>query len=138
VRDDWHRDYIVYVPSPHRVVDKMLQVAALKPTDVLYALGCGDGRILIAVAKKYGVKAVGFDIDPQRIAEARDKRARAGVDSLVTLVQADILTVDLTPATVVTMVLSTRLLIELFPHLAKLAPSMPSTSTGATGRSSAQ
>jgi SAM-dependent methyltransferase len=117
---DRHR-FIVYVPTPHRLVDKMLQVAKLKSTDVLYDLGCGDGRILIAAAKK-GAKAVGFDIDPARIAEARENVARAGVESLVTLERADVLTVDLTPATVVTMYLSPRVIEKLVPHLEKLAP----------------
>jgi SAM-dependent methyltransferase len=117
---DRHR-FIVYVPTPHRIVDKMLQVAKLKSTDVLYDLGCGDGRILIAAAKK-GARAVGFDIDPERIAEARENVARAGVESLVTLERADVLTVDLTPATVVTMYLSPRVIEKLVPHLEKLAP----------------
>ena len=117
---DRHR-FIVYVPTPHRIVDKMLQVAKLKSTDVLYDLGCGDGRILIAAAKK-GARAVGIDIDPVRMAEARENVARAGVESLVRLERADVLAVDLTPATVVTMYLSPRVIEKLVPHLEKLAP----------------
>ena len=118
----YNHTFIVYVPTPHRIVDKMLQVAKLKSTDVLYDLGCGDGRILVAAAKKYGARAVGFDIDPARIAEARENVARAGVESLVTIERADVVTVDLTPATVVTMYLSPRVIARLVPHLEKLAP----------------
>ena len=115
------RRFIVYVPTPHRIVDRMLQVAKVKSTDVLYDLGCGDGRILIAAAKK-GARAVGFDIDPARIAEARENVARAGVESLVTIERADVLTVDLTPATVVTMYLSPQVIGKLTLHLMQLAP----------------
>ena len=120
-QDPYRRRFIVYVPTPHRIVDQMLQVAKLKSTDVLYDLGCGDGRILIAAAKK-GARAVGFDIDPARIAEARENVARAGVESLVTIERADVLTVDLTPATVVTMYLSPQVIGKLRLHLMDLAP----------------
>lgn len=120
--DTAHRGFILYVPTPQKVVDKMLQVAGLRTGDVLYNLGCGDGRIMVTAALQYGIKAAGFDIDPQRVAEARDNIVRAGVDSLVTVERADIFTVDLTPATVVTMYLSPRLNVRLRPQLEKLAP----------------
>lgn len=117
-----HRGFILYVPTPQKVVDRMLQVAGLRTGDVLYDLGCGDGRIMVTAALQYGIKAVGFDIDPQRVAEAHDNIARSGVESLVTVERADIFTVDLTPATVVTMYLSPRLNVRLRPQLDKLAP----------------
>ena len=60
---------VMYVPTPHEVVDKMLDLAQVKKGDVLYDLGCGDGRIVVAAAERFGVKAVGFDVDPKRVAE---------------------------------------------------------------------
>ena len=68
---------VIYVPTPQPVVEAMLEAAGVKPGDVVYDLGCGDGRIVVMAAKKYGVKAVGFDIDPQRI-EAKLRRGPAG------------------------------------------------------------
>ena len=63
---------VVYVPTPQAVVEKMLEMADVKKTDVLYDLGCGDGRIPVTAAKKFGCKAFGFDIDPQRVKESRE------------------------------------------------------------------
>jgi SAM-dependent methyltransferase len=122
---DWCADHdhpcVVYVPTPQKVVDKMLQVAKLQSTDVLYDLGCGDGRILVTAAKKYGVHAFGFDINPDRVNEARQNARLAGVEELVSIEQQDVFTVDLTPATVVTVYLLPRLNLRLAPQLAKLA-----------------
>ena len=70
---------VIYVPTPHEVVDDMLRLANVHKGDVLYDLGSGDGRIAIAAAKKYGIKAVGIDIDPERIREATDNAKKAGV-----------------------------------------------------------
>jgi precorrin-6B methylase 2 len=120
--DSSHRHFVLYVPTPYAVIDKMLEVARLRRDDVLYDLGCGDGRIPVKAAQEYGVKAVGIDIDPQRIAEARANVAQAGVESLVTLEQANVLEVDLSPATVIAMYLSPKLLARLAPRLARLAP----------------
>jgi SAM-dependent methyltransferase len=113
---------IEYVPTPQNIVDKMLDVAKLKKTDVLYDLGCGDGRIVVTAAKKYGVKAIGFDIDPQRVRESRDNVAKNDVGHLVTIELKDVFKVDLSPATVVTLYLLPELNVKLIPQLEKLNP----------------
>jgi SAM-dependent methyltransferase len=111
---------IEYVPTPQNVVDKMLDAAKLTKNDVLYDLGCGDGRIVVTAAKKYGVKARGFDIDPVRVRESRENVKKAGVEDLVTIEQKDIFTIDLTPASVVTLYLLPELNVRLIPQLEKL------------------
>jgi protein-L-isoaspartate O-methyltransferase len=111
---------VIFVPTPQNVVDKMLELAQLKKGDVLYDLGCGDGRIVVTAAKKYGVKAVGFDVDPQRIKEARANVASSGVENLVTIRQADIFETDLREANVVTLYLLPELNVRLMPQLRQL------------------
>ncbi|MCS7091674.1 MAG: methyltransferase domain-containing protein [Limisphaera sp.] len=113
---------VIYVPTPMPVVEKMLELAEIKPGDVVYDLGCGDGRIVVTAAKKYGVKAVGFDIDPQRVREARENVRSNKVEHLVTIKQADIFTLDLSEATVVTLYLLPELNVRLMPQLAKMKP----------------
>lgn len=113
---------VIFVPTPQSTVDKMLELAELKPTDVLYDLGCGDGRIVVTAAKKYGVKAVGFDIDPQRVKESRENVKKNGVEHLVSIQQADIFTLDLSKANVITLYLLPRLNVRLIPQLEKLSP----------------
>jgi uncharacterized protein (TIGR03000 family) len=93
---------IIYVPTPHKVVDKMLQMAKVTKDDVVFDLGCGDGRVVVTAAKKYGARGVGIDIDPQRIKEARDNVRKNKVEKLVEIRQGDALKVpDLGRATVV-------------------------------------
>lgn len=113
---------VVYVPTPQRLVDKMLEMAEVKPGDVVYDLGCGDGRIVVTAARKYGVKAVGVDIDPQRVKEAMENVRSNKVEHLVTIKQADIFTLDLRPASVVTLYLLPDLNVKLMPQLEKLKP----------------
>jgi SAM-dependent methyltransferase len=113
---------VIFVPTPMPVVEKMLQMAEVKKGDVVYDLGCGDGRIVVTAAKKYGVKAMGFDIDPQRVKEALENVRTNGVEHLVTIKQADIFTLDLTPASVVTLYLLPELNVRLMPQLQKLKP----------------
>jgi SAM-dependent methyltransferase len=113
---------VIYVPTPRKVVDEMLRMAELKPEDVVYDLGCGDGRIVIAAAKLRGVRAIGYDIDPERVKEARANVRAAGVEHLVRIEQADVFTLDLTGATVITLYLLPQLNVRLMPQLARLRP----------------
>lgn len=99
-------DLSPFVPTPARVAERMLALAEVKPGDVVYDLGCGDGEIVIAAAKRAGVRCVGVDIDPQRIAEARVNARRHGVENMIAFVRANALDVDLSPATVVTLYLA--------------------------------
>lgn len=111
---------VIYVPTPQVVVDKMLEMAEVKTGDIVYDLGCGDGRIVVTAAKKYGVKAIGYDIDPQRVKEARANVKAAGVEHLVRIEEADVFTLDLTGASVITLYLLPSLNVRLMPQLAKL------------------
>ena len=113
---------VVYVPTPQAVVDKMLELAEIKKGDVVYDLGCGDGRIVVTAAKKYGVKAFGFDINPVRVKESLENVKKNKVEDLVTIKQADIFTLDLSPANVVTLYLLPSLNVKLMPQLEKLKP----------------
>ena len=113
---------VVFVPTPQAVVDRMLELAELKPGDVLYDLGCGDGRIVVTAAKKYGVRAIGVDIDPLRVAESRHNVRTNGVSGLVKILKADIFTLDFSDATVVTLYLLPELNVRLMPKLAQLKP----------------
>jgi SAM-dependent methyltransferase len=113
---------IEYVPTPQSVVDKLLEAAQIKKGDVLYDLGCGDGRIVINAAKRFGIAAVGVDIDPKRVAESRANVKSNGVEHLVRIEQKDIFDVDLSKATVVTLYLLPELNVKLIPQLEKLAP----------------
>lgn len=113
---------VVYVPTPHDVVDRMLELAKVKKGEVLYDLGCGDGRIVITAAKKHGCRGVGYEIDSERVAEARKYVRKAGVAEAVTIKQQDIFTADLSPANVVTLYLLPDLNVKLIPQLETLAP----------------
>ena len=113
---------VVYVPTPQPVVDRMLALAEVKKSDLVYDLGCGDGRIVVTAAKRYGARAVGFDVDPARVAEARQNVADNGLEDLVTIEQKDIFTLDLRPASVITLYLLPELNVKLIPQLEKLRP----------------
>ena len=108
---------VIYVPTPHEVVDDMLRLANVHKGDVLYDLGSGDGRIAIAAAKKFGIKAVGIDIDPERIKEATENAKKAGVSNLVEFRQEDLFKADFKEATVVTLYLLPDLYVKLRPRL---------------------
>ena len=113
---------VIFVPTRPEVVDKLLELAEIKTNDVLYDLGCGDGRIVVAAAKKYGIKAIGVDIDPQRIKESLENVRSNKVAHLVTIKQADIFELDFQEATVVSLYLLPELNVRLMPKLAKLKP----------------
>jgi SAM-dependent methyltransferase len=112
-----------YVPTTTEVVDRMLDVANVTALDIVYDLGCGDGRIVIAAAKKYGTRGFGVDLDPARIREARANAKKAGVENLVKFEVGDLFKTDLTEATVVTLYLLPELNRRLKPKLfAELQP----------------
>ncbi|MEZ5353973.1 MAG: class I SAM-dependent methyltransferase [Bryobacteraceae bacterium] len=108
---------VPYVPTPPEVVDAMLAMAAVKSSDVVYDLGCGDGRIVIAAAKKYGATGTGFDIDPERIKEATENARHEGVTGKVRFVKQDLFEADLSAASVITMYLLPSVNLRLRPKL---------------------
>ncbi len=111
---------VIFVPTPEPVVKQMLTMAKVGPNDVVYDLGCGDGRIPIAAVRDFGAKsAVCIDIDPQRIKEARANVQRAGLGDKVEVRHADMFLVDTSPATVVTLYLLPDLNVRLRPKLQK-------------------
>ena len=114
---------VIYVPTPYEVVDEMLKLANVKKGDVLYDLGSGDGRIPVTAAKKFGIRAVGVDIDPQRIDEAKDNARKNGVGKLVEFRNEDLFKTRFSEATVVTLYLLPDLNVKLRPRLlAELKP----------------
>jgi len=113
---------VVYVPTPQAVVDKMLELAKVKKGDLVYDLGCGDGRIVVTAAKKYGCKAVGYDIDPKRVKESVENVEKNKVGHLIKIEEKDIFTLDLSKANVITLYLLPSLNVKLIPQLEKLKP----------------
>jgi SAM-dependent methyltransferase len=107
---------VPYVPTPQRVVDSMLDLGKVGRNDVLVDLGCGDGRIVIGAARR-GARAIGIDLDPARIAEARANAKEAGVAPLATFKVGDLFSADLAPATVVTLYLLPTVNLKLRPRL---------------------
>jgi tRNA G37 N-methylase Trm5 len=110
---------VIFVPTPQEVVDEMLRIAGVKKGDVLYDLGSGDGRIPVTAAKKFGIRAVGIDIDPERIREAKANAKKNGVEKLVQFRQEDLFKTDFAEATVVTLYLLPDLNVKLRPRLWK-------------------
>jgi len=110
---------VPYVPTPQVVVDKMLEVAAVTKGDVIYDLGSGDGRIVITAAKRYGVRGVGVDIDPERVKEANANAVKAGVADRVKFLEQDLFKTDLKEASVVTLYLLPEVNLRLRPKLWK-------------------
>jgi ribosomal protein L11 methylase PrmA len=108
---------VIFVPTPQEVVEDMLRLANVQKGDVLYDLGSGDGRIAITAARKYGIKATGIDIDPERIREANENAKKAGVTNLVRFKQENLFTADFRDATVITLYLLPDLNVKLRPKL---------------------
>jgi len=115
---DVHRD-VPYVPTPPDVVEAMLKLGGVKKGDVLYDLGCGDGRIVIMAAQKFGATGTGVDIDPERIREAEANAKQAGVTDRVRFLQKNLFDADFHEATVVTLYLLPEVNIRLRPKLLK-------------------
>jgi len=110
---------VIFVPTPQAVVEAMLKVTKVGPNDVVYDLGCGDGRIVITAVKEYGARGVGIDIDPQRIKDATENAEKQGVKlgDRLEIKQADLFQTDLSPASVVTLYLLPSLNVKLRPKL---------------------
>jgi len=116
------QDSIPYVPSPAPVVGKMLELASVSKDDLVYDMGCGDGRILIMAAKKYGARGIGIDLDPARIAEAKKNAVDEGVSHLVEFRAEDGTKSDISEATVVTLYMFKWFNNAIRPKLQKLRP----------------
>lgn len=108
---------VIYVPTPTVVVEEMMRLAAIKPGEMVYDLGCGDGRIVIAAVRDFGARGIGVDIDPQRIAESKDNAEKAGVAARVQFQQADLFTMNFSDADVVMLYLLPALNVRLRPRL---------------------
>ena len=113
------RSLAPYVPTPQDVVERMLALAEVTRSDVVYDLGCGDGRIPITAAAKYGARGVGVDIDPRRIEESRANARAARVEELVEFRLQDVMGIDVSPATVVTLYLLSSSNAKLRPILTR-------------------
>ena len=113
---------VPYVPTPHDVVEKMLQMAQVSANDYLIDLGSGDGRIVVAAASKHGARGFGVDINPVRVSEALENAKKSKVTDKVAFYQRDLFQTDLTQATVISMYLLPRVNLELRPKLLDLKP----------------
>ncbi|HEX4567706.1 MAG TPA: class I SAM-dependent methyltransferase [Vicinamibacterales bacterium] len=113
---------VPYVPTPPKVVDAMLKMAQVTSNDVVYDLGCGDGRIVVTAAEKYGARGVGVDLDPRRIAEANENAKLAHVTDKVTFVVQDVFNTDFSDATVVTLYMLPSVNEKLMPKIKALKP----------------
>ena len=113
---------VPYVPTPPKVVDAMLRMAHVTSNDVVYDLGCGDGRIVVMAAEKYGARGVGVDLDPRRIAEANENAKLARVTDKVKFVVQDVFDTDFSDATVVTLYMLPSVNEKLLPKIKALKP----------------
>jgi SAM-dependent methyltransferase len=113
---------VVFVPTPDAVVDAMLEMASVGPKDVVYDLGCGDGRLVVGAAMRGARRATGVDIDPERVEESRARAKAAGVEDRVKIVEGDLFEMDFSDATVVTLYLLPSLNLRLRPKLLALKP----------------
>ena len=114
--------HVMYLPTPPDVVQRMMELAAVTPDDLVYDLGCGDGRVLVTAAKTYGCRCRGYDIDPLRVRDSLQNARDQGVEHLVQVEQRDIFSLDLRGADVVFLYLLPELNVKLIPQLQQLKP----------------
>ena len=112
----------VYVGTPYDVIDRMLEMASIRKGDLVYDLGCGDGRIVVAAARRFGCRGVGYDISPQRVEESLENVQKNRVDRLVTIEEQDIFQLDLRQANVIMLYLLPEMNLRLLPQLKQLKP----------------
>ena len=110
-------DLAPFLATPDAIVERMLAMAEIRPGDVLYDLGCGDGRIVVMAAQRYGIRCVGIEVDAARIAEARERARAAGVEKLVTILEQDAKQADVSPADIVTLYLTAPGNLKVWPNL---------------------
>jgi SAM-dependent methyltransferase len=113
---------VVYVGSPYDIVSQMLHLAGVKKDDLVVDLGCGDARMLVLAAQKYGSKGIGYEIDPVMVRESRKNAERNNVSALVKIIQADIFTVDISKADVLPIYLLPEMNLRLVPQFETLKP----------------
>lgn len=113
---------VPYVSTPQPIVDEMLEMANVKVDDILYDLGCGDGRIPITAAREIGTRAVGVDLNPERVREANENAQTAKVADMVRFIEGDIFETDFSEATVLTLYLFPEVNLKLRPRIQKMAP----------------
>jgi SAM-dependent methyltransferase len=116
---DQPRGDVPYVPTPPEVVEEMLKLGNVKSGDILYDLGCGDGRIVITAAQKYGARGTGIDLNPVRIKEANENARQAGVADKVRFIEQNLFDADVHDATVVTLYLLPQVNLKIRPMLLK-------------------
>lgn len=114
--------HVIFAGTPQVTVDRMLETAGVSKDDVVYDLGCGDGRFPITAAKRYGCRSVGVEIDSKLVAKARKNVADNGLEGLVEIREGDLFDVDLRPATVVTLYLLPEINVKLIPQFKQLRP----------------
>ena len=112
----------VYVGTPYDVIDKMLETASIQKGDLVYDLGCGDGRIVVAAARRHGCQGAGYDINPERVRDARSNVRKNRVSHLVKIRQQDIFEVDLRPSNVIMLYLLPELNLKFLPQFERLKP----------------
>jgi len=112
----------VYVGTPYDVVSMMLQMAEVKNTDMVYDLGCGDARMLVLAAQKYGASGIGYELDPELVILSRQNASNNNVQDLVKIIQADIFTLDLRNVDVMPLYLLPEMLDRLLPQIEKMKP----------------
>jgi SAM-dependent methyltransferase len=117
-----HETEVVFLATPQLVAERMLELAQVTPADVVYDLGCGDGRIVVTAAVRHGARGIGLEIHAERVRAARERARAAGVAHLVEIVHGDLFEVDVSEATVVALYLFPELNDRLVPQLRRLRP----------------